>query len=410
MTKQSLKRMRRKGSRKLETQNPKLETRVPKEVIYLDNNATTQLAPRVRDAMLPFLDASYGNPSSAHGAGREARKAVEKARESVAHLLGADSKEIVFTSGGTESDNWAISGALAAASEKRHIVTTRVEHEAVRKLCEKLEHEGFEVTWLDVDGEGALDFAQLRSSIRNDTAVVSVMLANNETGILLPVQEIAEIVKEQSGALMHVDGVNAAGKIPIDLSNTAIDLFSISAHKFHGPKGIGALYIRDGVSLPSSSIGGGQESSRRAGTEAVHQIVGMGAAAELVRDVSAMETVRRMRDKLEQDILRNISVASLNGTSEPNRRLPNTSNISFENLNGEAIMARLDDAGICVSTGSACNAGNHEPSAVLQAMDIPYSKAMGSIRFSLGRFNTGDEIVTVVAEVEKIIGELRVLG
>jgi cysteine desulfurase len=379
-------------------------------VIYLDNNATTQLAPVVREAMLPFLDASYGNPSSAHVAGRDARRSIEEARKSVAALLGADPTEIAFTSGGTESDNWAIRGALAASSDKKHIVTTRVEHEAVRKVCEMLERKGFEISWLDVDGNGALDLEQLRASLRKDTAVVSVMLANNETGILFPVDEIAEIVKAQSTALVHVDGVNAAGKVPIDLSKTAIDLFSISAHKFHGPKGVGALYIRNGVTLQSLAIGGGQESGRRAGTEAVHQIVGMGAAAEFVHDMSRIQNVRRIRDKLEREILQNVSIASLNGTRDESRRLPNTSNISFENMNGEAILSRLDDAGICVSTGSACNAQDHIASQVLAAMDIPYAKAMGSIRFSLGRFNTEEEIDSVVAEVEKVISELKRLG
>ena len=379
-------------------------------MIYLDNNATTRLAPEVREAMLPFLDSAFGNPSSSHAAGLEARKALEAARGSVATLLGANSSEIVFTSGGTESDNWAIRGALDADPDKRHIVTTRVEHEAVRKLCEKLELDGFEVSWLDVDGQGSLDLDQLRDSLRRETAVVSVMLANNETGILFPVDEIAEIVKTRSGALVHVDGVNAAGKIPVDLRNSGIDLFSISAHKFHGPKGIGALYVRDGVQLPRFFVGGGQESGRRAGTEAVHQIVGLGAAAEFVRDMSDIERVRRLRDKLEREILQNIPIASLNGTSHETRRLPNTSNISFENLNGEAIMARLDDAGICVSTGSACNANDHVPSQILMAMDVPYSKAMGSIRFSLGRFNTDGEVAKVVDEMQKIVEELSRLA
>lgn len=379
-------------------------------MIYLDNNATTQLAPEVREAMQPFLDSVYGNPSSAHAAGRDAREAVVKARESVARLLGAKPSEIVFTSGGTESDNWAIRGALAASSGKRHAVTTRVEHEAVRKQCEKLEQEGYEVSWLDVDQYGALDLNQVREFVRTDTAIVSVMLANNETGILFPVDEIAEIVKERSGAMMHVDGVNAVGKIPIDLNKTAIDLFSISAHKFHGPKGTGALYVRDGVRLPSLTAGGGQESGRRAGTEAVHQIVGMGAAAELVGDMADMESVRGLRDRLEQDILESVAIATLNGTADTDRRLPNTSNISFENLNGEVIMARLDATGICVSTGSACNAQDHIPSQVLTAMEIPYSKAMGSIRFSLGRFNTDEEVARVSDELRRIVSELQKIG
>ena len=379
-------------------------------MIYLDNNATTPIAPGIREAMLPFLDMAFGNPSSSHTAGRAARKAVEEARDSVAGLLGASTSEIVFTSGGTESDNWAIRGALATQSGKRHIVTTRVEHEAVRKLCEELEGAGYEVSWLDVDEQGSLNLDQLRSSLRADTGVVSVMMANNETGILFPIEEIAEIVKARCDALMHVDGVNAVGKIPVDLTQTQIDLFSLSAHKFHGPKGVGALFIRDGVQLAGSVIGGGQESGRRAGTEAVHQIAGLGAAAELVRDPSAMNEVRRLRDRLESGILAEVTCASLNGTADAARRLPNTSNISFENINGEAILARLDDAGICVSTGSACNAADHRASGVLQAMNIPYSKAMGSIRFSLGRYNTDGEIETTFVALKRVIGELSRLG
>ena len=379
-------------------------------MIYLDNNATTQIAPEVLDAMRPFLEGSFGNPSSAHAAGRAARGAVEDARESVARLLGAGPSEIVFTSGGTESDNWAIRGALATDPGKRHIVTTRVEHEAVRKLYEMLERDGYEVTWLAVDESGALDLDQVSEAVRVDTAVVSVMLANNETGFVFPVADVAKIVKRRSNALMHVDGVNAAGKIPIRLSETDIDLFSISAHKFHGPKGIGALYIRDGVQLPPAAIGGGQESDRRAGTEAVHQIAGIGAAAELVSDLLSMEKVRSLRDKLENELIRRIPKAFVNGTTDPTRRLPNTSNISFENTNGEAILARLDDAGICVSTGSACNSADHTASPVLQAMNVPYIKAMGSIRFSLGRYNTEDEVDQVIPEVERVVGELRKLN
>jgi len=379
-------------------------------MIYLDNNATTPIAPEVRDAMLPFLDASFGNPSSAHAAGRNAREAVEYARTSVAKLLGATSAEIVFTSGGTESDNWAIRGALATDPKKKHVVTTRVEHEAVRNLCEKLATEGCEVTWLDVDDNGGLDLDQLRQALREDTAVVSVMLANNETGILFPIDKIATIVKQHSSALMHVDGVNAAGKIAIDLQNSAVDLLSISAHKFHGPKGIGALFIRDGLSIPSLAIGGGQEQGRRAGTEAVHQIVGMGAAAELAFDLTAMQQVRVLRDRLETGILDTIGNATLNGTSDVDRRLPNTSSISFENLNGEAILAKLDDAGICVSTGSACNAADHRASAVMQAMNVPYTKAMGSIRFSLGRYNTENEIDRTLSELYEITAGLRGIG
>ncbi|MBA3351866.1 MAG: aminotransferase class V-fold PLP-dependent enzyme [Blastocatellia bacterium] len=379
-------------------------------MIYFDNNATTKLAPEVFSAMRPFLEESFGNPSSSHQVGRAVRESVENARRSVAKLLGANASEISFTSGGTESDNWAIRGALDASQGKKHIVTTRVEHEAVRNLCGLLGRNGHEVTWLDVDENGELDLDRLGDSLKTETAVVSVMMANNETGILFPVEDVARIVKERSDALIHVDGVNAAGKIPIDLANTQIDLFSISAHKFHGPKGIGALYIRDGVELPAIAIGGGQEAGRRAGTEAVHQIAGIGAAADLVRDLSSMTRVAGLRDMLEREILHRIPDSSINGTSDPARRLPNTSSISFENTNGEAILARLDDAGICVSTGSACNSADHKVSPVLEAMNVPYSKAMGSIRFSLGRYNTDEEVVEVVSEVERIVAELRSLG
>ena len=377
-------------------------------MIYFDNNATTAVAPEVLDAMLPFLSSSFGNPSSAHWLGEMPRKAVAAARESVAALVGAaDPDEIMFTSCGTESDNWAILGALEMAPEKDHIITTRVEHEAVRKLCQRLESRNYRVTWLDVDSNGSLDLEQLRQALDEKTAVVSAMLANNETGILFPVNEIGQIVKEHSDALFHVDGVNAVGKVPIDLKTTEIDLFSMSAHKFHGPKGIGALYIRKDVELPSMLIGGGQEYGHRAGTEAVHQIVGLGSAAALVNDLVPMSTVRQLRDRLENGILNAIPNAYRNGTSDPAFRLPNTSNISFEKTNGEMILARLDAIGVCVSTGSACNSQDHTASPVLQAMDIPYSKSMGSIRFSLGRYNTADEVEFVLEKLPGIINELR---
>jgi cysteine desulfurase len=379
-------------------------------MIYFDNNATTPIAPEVFAAMRPFLEDRFGNPSSSYAAGRMAREAVERARESVAALVGATASEIVFTSGGTESDNWAIRGAIATHTGKTHIITTRVEHEAVRRLCEHLEGLGHEITWLDVAGDGTLDLDRLRGSVRPDTALVTIMLANNETGVLFPVAEVASIVKERSQALVHVDGVNAAGKVPIELAETGIDLFSISAHKFHGPKGVGALYIRDGVTLPRLPIGGGQESGRRAGTEAVHQIAGLGAAAEFVSDLSAIETIPTLRDKLEGEILGRINRASVNGATDADRRLPNTSNISFENLNGEAILASLDDAGICVSTGSACNSADRTVSPVLQAMDVPYTKAMGSIRFSLGRYNTADEVDEVVSALERSVARLVAMG
>src|SRR5438105_1941560 len=286
-------------------------------MIYFDNNATTQVAPEVLDAMIPFLAASYGNPSAAYSLGNEAKRAVDTARQSVAELVGASSSnEIVFTSCGTESDNWAILGSLETNAVRNHIITTRVEHEAVRKLCDKLEPKGFRVTWLETDEHGALDIETLRTVLDDKTALVSVMMANNETGVLFPVAEIAQIVKEHSNALFHVDGVNAVGEIAVNLKDTEIDLFSLSGHKFHGPKGIGALYIRDGIKFPSYFTGGGQEAGRRAGTEAVHQIAGLGAAANLVKDPAPMERVRGLRDKLETEILNKTPNSRVNGTRD----------------------------------------------------------------------------------------------
>ncbi|MEO5860750.1 MAG: aminotransferase class V-fold PLP-dependent enzyme [Pyrinomonadaceae bacterium] len=372
--------------------------------IYLDNNATTPLAPQVIAAMSAALEV-FGNPSSAHSAGKASREIVENARASVAKLIGADTGEVAFTSGGTESDNWAIIGALESQPHKNHVVTSRVEHEAVRKVCEKLESRGTRVSWIDVDGKGDLDIDGFRNSIDASTAVVSVMMANNETGVLFPIDEIAAIVKENCDALFHVDAVNAAGKMPIDVKRMGIDLLSLSAHKFHGPKGIGALYIRNGLRLPSFQIGGGQEHGRRAGTEAVHQIAGLGAAAELAADLSPQAGVRRLRDKLETAILERFDLASVNGDVES--RLSNTTNISFENLNGEMILHYLDEAGICVSTGSACNSESKISSPVLAAMNVPYSKAMGSVRFSLGRTNLEEEIISTLASLNEVIPKLR---
>ncbi|QQS40753.1 MAG: aminotransferase class V-fold PLP-dependent enzyme [Acidobacteriota bacterium] len=375
-------------------------------MIYFDNNATTEMAGAAVAAMLPFLAEHYGNPSSAYSFARTSRKAVEQAREKVAGLLGADHPdEVVFTSGGTESDNWAIRGAIAAANGKRKIVTTTVAHEAVRKLCDSLEKDGFEVLRLDVDREGMIDLDRLAEAVDDRTAVVSMMLANNETGVVFPVEEAAKMIRSRSGALFHVDAVNAAGKVPIRAGTSGIDLISVSAHKFHGPKGIGALYIRNGVELSQQSIGGGQEDGRRAGTEAVHQIVAMGAAAGLVSDLSDMERVQELRDRLERGILETIADTSVNGAGSP--RIPNTSNISFAGANGEGILARLNDIGICVSTGSACNEGAHTVSPVLKAMDIPFDLATSSVRFSLGRMNTEEEVDKVLEALPGIISDLR---
>jgi cysteine desulfurase len=379
-------------------------------MIYFDNNATTQIAPEAVETMLPLMGETYGNPSAGYSFGGEAKRAVEDARESVAKLLGASAAEIVFTSCGTESDNWAILGSLESQPGRNHIITTRVEHDAVRKLCERLEKRGARVTWLDVDNNGALDLDTLRTALGPDTAVVSIMLANNETGILFPVGEIGQIVKEHSDALFHVDGINAVGKIPIDLRSTEVDLFSVSGHKFHAPKGVGALYIRDSIELPSMLVGGGQENRQRAGTEAVHQIAGIGAAAKLVKDMSSMKKVADMRDRLESEILSTIPGSHINGTSDRSMRLPNTSSISFERLNGEMIMERLDALGIYVSTGSACNMQAHTASSVLQAMNVPYSIAMGAIRFSLGRYNSESEVDRVVDALTAIVRDLGLLS
>jgi cysteine desulfurase len=376
-------------------------------MIYLDNNATTRIAPEVFEAMRPYLTELYGNPSSAHTFGRQVRASVEAAREQVAASLGATaSSEIVFTSCGSESDNWAIRGALEQQADKRHIITTRVEHEAVRNLCERLQKSGYEVTWLEVDEEGRLDLEDLRAALRKDTALVSVMLANNETGVLFPIEEIGRIVREASDALFHVDGVQAVGKIPIRLHSLPVDLFSISGHKFHAPKGVGALYVRQELNLAPFIIGGGQEGGRRAGTEAVPYIVAMGRACELTRDFEGHAEIRRLRDKLEDAILNTIPNAHLNGTREREMRLPNTSNISFAGVEGESILAHLDAAQICVSTGSACNSETHEASPVLRAMNVPYTAAQGSIRFSLGRYNTEDEIERTLQVLPGIIHRL----
>lgn len=375
--------------------------------VYLDNNATTRLAPSVLDAMRSALD-TFGNPSSRHAVGRGARSIVESARSSVAQLIGARSSEIAFTSGGTESDNWAILGSLRIDPSRTHIVTTRVEHEAVRKTVEELERQGMPVTWMDVDHLGRLDLDQLRDSLSDQTAIVSVMMANNETGVIFPIKEVAEIVRSRSNAVFHVDAVNAVGKIAVDVRELDVDLLSLSAHKFHGPKGTGALYIRDGIEFPSIYLGGGQESGRRAGTEAVHQIAGMGAAAKFVSDLSAMNDVARHRDRLESGILKRFGVASVNG--DPTDRLPNTSNISFENLNGEMILHYLDEAGIFVSTGSACNSESRTSSPVLAAMNLPYSQAMGSVRFSLSRMTTDVDIDQAISVLEVVIEKLRAMS
>jgi cysteine desulfurase len=380
-------------------------------MIYLDNNATTRVAPEVLDAMQPYLGQFFGNPSSAHTLGREMKRAIEQAREEVAQLIGAsDTNEIVFTSCGSESDNWAIRGLLATRPDKKHIITTLVEHEAVRNLCRLLESEGYEVTWLGVDQNGEFDRDGLRAALRPDTALVSTMLANNETGVLFPIEEIGRIVREHSDAAFHVDGVQAVGKIPIDLKTTSVDLFALSGHKLHAPQGIGALYIRNGISLSPLIIGGGQEQGRRAGTSAVPNIVGLGAACRLAFADDSHAEIERLRNRLEDETLRNIPNARLNGAADRAKRLPNTANISFEYVDGQSILTHLDQVGICVSTGSACHSTTHESSPTLRAMNVPYTAAQGSIRFSLGRYNTEAEIETTLELLPEIIAKLAAMS
>jgi len=376
-------------------------------MIYLDNNATTRVAPEVFAAMQPYLTEAYGNPSSAHSLGRQMKAAVEHAREQVAALLGAASPgEIVFTSCGSESDNWAIGGFLEQNPTRRHIITTRVEHEAVRNLCEHLGQIGCEVTWLEVNENGELKLDDLRQALRPDTGIVSVMMANNETGVLFPIKEIGKIIRENSEAVFHVDGVQAVGKVPINLEELDVDLFALSGHKLHAPQGVGALYVREGVKLPPFIIGGAQESGRRGGTSAVPNIVGLGAAAELAAHFDEHERIENLRNKLETSILNRILNARLNGTADPAKRLPNTSSISFEYVEGENILVHLDKAGVCVSTGSACHSTTKQSSPTLRAMNVPYTAAQGSIRFSLGRYNTEEEIDYTLEVLPGIIGKL----
>jgi cysteine desulfurase len=339
------------------------------------------------------------------------KRAIEQSREHVANLIGAaDASEIVFTSCGSESDNWAIRGVLATQPQKKHIVTTQVEHEAVRNLCRLLENEGYEVTWLAVDRNGELDLDELRAALRPDTALVSIMLANNETGVLFPMEEIGRIVRKKSQAVFHVDGVQAVGKIPVDLKNTAVDLFALSGHKLHAPQGVGALYIRKGISLSPLIIGGAQEQGRRAGTSAVPNIVGLGAACRLAHEDNNHERVDKLRNRLEDEILKSIPNARLNGSPDRSKRVPNTSNISFEYVDGQSILMHLDQAGICVSTGSACHSTTQESSPTLRAMNVPYTAAQGSIRFSLGRYNTDADIDTTLQVLPEIIAKLAAMS
>ena len=379
------------------------------KMIYLDNNATTRVAPEVVEAMLPYLKDFYGNPSSMYEFARQAETEIERARTALAALLGADPGEIVFTSCGTESDNTAIWAALRANPDKRHIITTRVEHAAVKNLGTFLSKNGYRVTFVPVDGKGRLDRDYLLDHLSDDTAIVSVMWANNETGVIFPVEEIAAQVREK-GAVFHTDAVQAVGKIPIDLDQNAIDMLSLSGHKLHGPKGIGALYVRKGTRFSPFLIGGHQEGGRRGGTENVASIAGLGRASELAAANMHEEVsrVRALRDALETGILERVPNAIVNGDRD--NRLPNTANISFEYIEGESILLMLDALGICASSGSACTSGSLEPSHVLRAMGVPFTAAHGSIRFSLSTFNTREEIDHVVEHLPAVVERLRELS
>ena len=379
------------------------------QVIYFDNNATTKVAEEAIEAMMPFLTEYYGNPSSMHTFGGQVEKHIRHSRELLAALLGCDSSEIIFTSGGTESDNAAIRGVLAAFPEKKKIVTTRVEHPAVLTACRELQGAGFTLVELGVDRDGQINLDELAAEVNEHTAIVSIMYANNETGVIFPIAQIAEIVKAK-GAVFHTDAVQAVGKLPLNLDKSNIDLLSLSGHKLHSPKGIGALYIKKGTRISPFIVGGHQEKSRRAGTENVPGIVALGKASEIAaKEIGSENTkVKKLRDRLETAILKTCEGAMLNG--DKINRLPNTTNISFEFIEGEAILLLLNQFGICASSGSACTSGSLEPSHVMRAMGVPFTAAHGSIRFSLSRYNTEAEVDFVVEKMPPIVSRLRELS
>ncbi|MBM4340199.1 MAG: cysteine desulfurase NifS [Deltaproteobacteria bacterium] len=376
------------------------------KTVYVDNNATTQVAPEVLEAMLPYFSEFYGNPSSMHFFGGQVQKQVNEAREKVADFLGADPSEIVFTSCGTESDNAAIFGTLDSYPEKRHFITSRVEHPAVMNVSSYLSRKGYRTTDISVDREGRLDLDELKEAITDHTVIVSFMYANNETGVIFPIDEIGQIVKS-NGIPFHTDAVQAAGKIPLHMKKSTVDLLSISGHKLHAPKGIGVLYIRKGTKFSPFMIGGHQEKGRRGGTENVPYIIGLGKACELAKKHLEDENtrVRALRDYLESKILEKIPNTLVNGDSK--NRLPNTVSVSFEYVEGESILLLLSDLGICASSGSACTSGSLEPSHVLRAMGVPFTAAHGSIRFSLSIYNTKEEMDYIIEHLPPIIQRLR---
>jgi len=376
---------------------------------YLDNNATTKVDEAVFEEMRPYFCELYGNPSSMHFFGGQVQAKVNEARKRVAALLGASADEIIFTACGTESDNSAIRSALEVQPDRRHIITSRVEHPAVLTQCRNLTLKGYRVTEIGVDGAGRLDMEEYKNALDEDTAIVSFMWANNETGVIFPVEEAADMAKSK-GALFHTDAVQAVGKIPINMATSKIDMLSLSGHKLHAPKGIGCLYLRKGTPFRPFMVGGHQEKSRRAGTENAAAIIALGKACQLAGD--AMETentvVKGMRDRLQSALMSAIPHSRINGDGA--ERLPNTTSIAFEFVEGEAILMLLSELGICASSGSACTSGSLEPSHVLRAMGVPFTCAHGSIRFSLSRFTTNDEIDTVIREMPKIIERLRMMS
>ena len=376
------------------------------KTVYLDNNATTQVAAEVLEAMLPYFRDLYGNPSSMHSFGGQVAQEIHEARKQVASLIGAIPEEIIFTSCGTESDNAAIRSALAVHPDRRHLAISRVEHPAIKALYTDLARQGYHVTELPVDKDGLLDLDQYEKSLSPDTAVVSLMWANNETGVLFPVEKAAELAHER-GILFHTDAVQAVGKIPLQMKTNVIDMLSLSGHKLHAPKGIGVLYVRKGTKYAPFLIGGHQEKQRRGGTENTPSIIGLGKACELAARHMATEniTVKKLRDKLEKQILARIPSSRVNGDCL--NRLPNTTNISFEFVEGEGILLLMDEYGICASSGSACTSGSLQPSHVLRAMGVPFTMAHGSIRFSLSIYNTEAEINFVIEKLPPIIERLR---
>ncbi len=379
------------------------------KTIYFDNNATTQVAPEVMEEMKPYFTDQYGNPSSMHTFGGHVAQQMGIARQRVAELLNCDPGEIIFTSGGTESDNTAIMGTLHAFPERRKVITSRVEHPAVLVVCRRLASMGYKIVEIGVDEQGRLDMDQLEKEVDYNTAVVSVMYANNETGTIFPIDEIAELVTGR-GVVFHTDAVQAVGKIPLDMRQNNIDLMSISGHKLHAPKGIGVLYVRKGTRIAPFMLGGHQEAGRRAGTENVPSIIGLGKACQLAGENMDVERTRikDLRNRLETAILESCPDCMVNGDTE--NRLPNTSNISFEYIEGEAILLRLDKFGICASSGSACTSGSLEPSHVLRAMGVPFTAAHGSVRFSLSRYNTQEEVDFTAEKMPQIIETLRKLS